>query len=76
MLHDYKKVIRRPQTENPRRNDLYHVLDASVISDLEFDRLLNELKQIEGDPPDCVTLNSPTLRARAKPTDRFVDWNR
>jgi DNA ligase (NAD+) len=53
-------------------NYRYHVLDAPVISDLEFDRLLNELKQIEADHPDWITGDSPTLRAGAKPADRFV----
>jgi DNA ligase (NAD+) len=53
-------------------NHRYHVLDAPVISDLEFDRLLNELKQIESEHPDWVTPDSPTLRAGAAPADRFV----
>jgi DNA ligase (NAD+) len=53
-------------------NYRYHVLDAPIISDLEFDRLLNELKQIEADHPDWVTADSPTMRAGAKPADRFV----
>src|SRR5215208_1125963 len=50
----------------------YHVLDAPVISDLEFDRLLNELKQIESEHPDWITPDSPTRRAGARPADRFV----
>ena len=53
-------------------NYRYHVLDAPVISDLEFDRLLHELKQIEAEHPDWITPDSPTLRAGAKPSDRFV----
>jgi DNA ligase (NAD+) len=53
-------------------NYRYHVLDAPVISDLEFDRLLNELKQIEAEHPDWVTPDSPTLRAGSAPADRFV----
>src|SRR5574342_768411 len=53
-------------------NYRYHVLDAPVISDLEFDKLLNELKRIEAEHPDWVTEDSPTLRAGAKPADRFV----
>lgn len=53
-------------------NYRYHVLDAPIISDLEFDRLLNELKQIEAEHPDWVTADSPTMRAGAKPADRFV----
>src|SRR5919109_1945773 len=55
-----------------KHNYRYHVLDAPIISDLEFDRLLNELKQIEAEHPDWITPDSPTLRAGAKPADRFV----
>ena len=40
-------------------NYRYHVLDAPVISDLEFDKLLNELKRIEADHPDWITDDSP-----------------
>ncbi|HJR80261.1 MAG TPA: NAD-dependent DNA ligase LigA, partial [Anaerolineales bacterium] len=53
-------------------NYRYHVLDAPIISDLEFDRLLNELKQIEADEPELIAPDSPTLRAGATPIDRFV----
>src|SRR5574342_687699 len=52
-------------------NYRYHVLDAPVISDLEFDKLLNELKRIEADHPDWVTSDSPTRRAGSTPADRF-----
>ena len=41
-------------------NHRYHVLDSPVISDAEFDKLLNELKRIEAEHPDWVTLDSPT----------------
>lgn len=60
------------QQQIHEHNYRYHVLDAPVISDLEFDRLLNELKQIEADHPDWITPDSPTLRAGAKPASRFV----
>jgi DNA ligase (NAD+) len=53
-------------------NYRYHVLDDPVISDMEFDKLLKELRQIEADHPDWVTPDSPTLRAGAQPADRFV----
>ena len=46
-------------------------MDAPVISDVEFDKLLAELRKIEADHPDWVTSDSPTLRAGAKPADRF-----
>ncbi len=52
-------------------NYRYHVLDAPVISDGEYDRLLAELKQIESDHPDWISPDSPTQRAGAAPADRF-----
>lgn len=52
-------------------NYRYHVLDAPLISDLEYDRLLNDLKAIEADHPDWVTPDSPTQRAGAAPLDKF-----
>ena len=52
-------------------NYRYHVLDAPLISDLEYDRLLNELKKIEADHPDWIASDSPTQRAGAKPSERF-----
>jgi DNA ligase (NAD+) len=63
----YEELKQQIHSHNYR----YHVLDAPVISDLEFDKLLKELKQIEADHPDWVTDDSPTRRAGAKPADRF-----
>lgn len=64
----YEELKRQINFHNYR----YHVLDAPLISDLEFDRLANELKKIEGDHPDWVTPDSPTQRAGAVPADRFA----
>ena len=52
-------------------NYRYHVLDAPVISDLEYDRLLNELKKIEAEHPEWITTDSPTQRTGAKPSEKF-----
>jgi len=52
-------------------NHRYHVLDAPVISDVEFDRLVVELKQIEAAHPDWVTPYSPSQRAGATPSGKF-----
>ncbi len=59
------------KSEIHSHNYRYHVLDAPIISDLEYDRLLNELKQIEAEHPDWITSDLPTQRAGAKPADRF-----
>ena len=54
-----------------QHNYRYHVLDAPIISDGEYDRLLNELKVIEAEHPEWVTPDSPTQRAGAPPADKF-----
>src|SRR5487761_1000253 len=40
----------------------YYVLDRPSISDAEFDRLMNELKQLEAEHPELITPKSPTQR--------------
>ena len=50
----------------------YHVLDTPVISDLEYDRLMEELKAIEAENPDWVTPDSPSQRVGATPAEKFV----
>ncbi len=49
----------------------YHVLDAPVISDAEYDALYQALLQLEEIYPDLVTPDSPTQRAGAAPLDAF-----
>ena len=49
----------------------YHVLDDPVISDVEYDRLMEELKTLEAGHPDWITPDSPSQRAGAAPADRF-----
>ena len=52
-------------------NYRYHVLDAAVISDLEFDRLAAELRQIETDHPDWITPDSPSQRTGGVASEKF-----
>ena len=52
-------------------NYRYNVLDASLISDAEYDKLYHELKRIEAEHPDWVMPDSPTQRAGPKAADRF-----
>ncbi len=49
----------------------YHVLDAPVISDAEYDALYRELLALEADHPALVTPDSPTQRAGAPPLAGF-----
>lgn len=48
-------------------NYRYHVLDAPVITDAEYDALYRELKQIETEHPELITPDSPTQRVGAAP---------
>lgn len=52
-------------------NYRYHVLDAPIISDAEFDRLVAELREMERAHPQLLTPDSPTQRVGAAPLDRF-----
>ncbi len=52
-------------------NHRYHVLDAPVVADSEFDRLFRALEQIEARYPDLIAPDSPTHRTGAAPLDRF-----
>ena len=53
---------RELRAEIGRHDYLYHVMDAPVISDSEFDGLMRELREIEGARPDLVSPDSPTQR--------------
>ena len=49
----------------------YHVLDAPEVPDAEYDRLMQQLRQIESEHPDLVTSDSPTQRVGARPLSAF-----
>jgi DNA ligase (NAD+) len=53
-------------------NHKYYVEAQPEISDREFDRLLEELKQIEADHPELATPDSPTHRVGGQPIDGFT----
>jgi DNA ligase (NAD+) len=53
-------------------NYRYHVLDSPTISDLEYDRLLRELKDLEDAHPDLITPDSPTRRVGGEPAEGFT----
>jgi DNA ligase (NAD+) len=53
-------------------NYRYHVVDDPSISDYEFDQLMIKLRQIEAEHPEWITPDSPTQRAGAAPSEKFV----
>ena len=64
---DYEELKSQLHSHNYR----YHVLDEPLISDSEFDKLLNQLKTMEAEHSDWVSPDSPSQRAGAQPLDKF-----
>ena len=57
--------------EIDRHNHLYYVEAAPEISDREFDRLLQELTELEAKHPELATPDSPTQRVGGAPIEGF-----
>jgi DNA ligase (NAD+) len=49
----------------------YYVLDNPELEDAEYDRLYDELLQLEAEHPELVAPDSPTQRVGAPPSDQF-----
>lgn len=62
------ETLRREINEHNHR---YYVLDAPVVSDAEYDRLMTELQALEEAHPDLLTPDSPTQRVGAAPLTAF-----
>lgn len=50
----------------------YYVMDAPLISDVEYDRLMQRLVQYENNHPEWVEPDSPSQRTGGPALDRFV----
>jgi len=69
-----KKVIARIQGLREQinyHNYRYYVLDNPEISDAEYDRLFDELSELENKYPELITSDSPTQRVGATPLEEF-----
>jgi DNA ligase (NAD+) len=53
-------------------NFKYYVEAQPEISDLQYDRLYAELRQLEDEHPELITPDSPTQRVPEKPSEGFV----
>jgi DNA ligase (NAD+) len=51
----------------------YYVLDDPEISDVEYDALLNELRDLEAAHAELLTPDSPTQRVGGQPLDKFEE---
>jgi len=68
-IHDRIEGLRQQINYHNYR---YHVLDDPVVSDVEYDALMDELRGLEAEHPELVTPDSPTQRVGAEPAEGFV----
>lgn len=61
--------LRAEIAEHDRR---YHVEDAPVVSDAEYDALVRELRALEDAHPELAVADSPTARVGAAPSATFA----
>jgi DNA ligase (NAD+) len=54
-------------------NYRYHVLDEPNIPDVEYDRMLRELDELEAAHPDLLTADSPSQRVGNAPSAKFSE---
>src|SRR5436305_9195313 len=67
--------IQRLSDEIRHHDALYYREAAPEISDLEYDRLMQRLKDLEKAHPELVSPDSPTQKVGGEPIDGFVTVN-
>lgn len=68
---DIKSKAAKLKEQIEYHNYRYHVLDSPEISDADYDKLFDELLELERQYPDLVTPDSPSQRVGAPPLDKF-----
>ena len=68
---DIQQEIQRLRREIEYHNKLYYVMDAPVISDYEYDMLMNRLKALEAEHPELITPDSPTQKVGGQALSQF-----
>ncbi|MGA7907044.1 MAG: NAD-dependent DNA ligase LigA [Candidatus Sulfotelmatobacter sp.] len=69
---DLEKKIESLREKVRHHEYLYYVQDQPQISDAEFDKLMQQLKDVEAEHPGLITPESPTQRVGGKPREGFV----
>jgi len=68
---DIEKEIEKLRNEIRYHEHRYYVLNDPEISDLEFDKLMKRLQELEARNPGLVTPDSPTQRVGGAPAAEF-----
>jgi DNA ligase (NAD+) len=69
---DVEKKVASLRDKIRHHEYLYYVLDNPEISDQDFDRLMQQLKDLEAEHPSLIAPDSPTQRVGGKPREGFV----
>jgi DNA ligase (NAD+) len=69
---DLEKKIESLREKIRHHEYLYYVIDQPELSDAEFDKLMQHLKDLEAEHPELITADSPTQRVGGKPREGFV----
>ena len=67
------KEIEKLREEVRRHEELYYVFDSPEISDVEYDKLIERLTELENQHPEYVTPDSPTQRVGGRPAEGFAE---
>src|SRR4051794_18880952 len=59
--------VRELREQIEQHNYKYYVLDDPTVSDAQYDRLMNELKELEAKHPQLISPESPTQRVGVSP---------
>lgn len=70
-MNDIEKRIAELNALLHEYGHAYYVLDKPLVSDAEYDRLLNELIALEKQYPEFIYPDSPTQRIGGKPLEGF-----
>ncbi len=68
------KEIERLREKIRHHEYLYYVLDDPQISDAAFDKLMNQLKELEAAHPELASPDSPTQRVGGAPREGFQQF--
>lgn len=72
MAANVHQQIERLRAELERHNRLYYVEAQPEISDLEYDRLMKQLEQLESEHPEFDSPDSPTHKVGGEPVEGFT----
>jgi len=72
-FEEAKRRIEELRKEIDHHAHKYYVLDDPEISDVEYDRLMEELTELEDQYPELKTPDSPTVRVGLRPIDSFKE---